>query len=52
MKKINPLTGKDSRGRKPLPEKEKQVVVTIFVKAKHLRAATKDAAIIELKYKV
>jgi len=52
MRKINPLTGKDSRGRKPLPEKEKQVVVTFFVKAKHLKAAKKDAAVIEQKYKV
>jgi len=52
MKKINPLTGKDNRGRKPLPEKEKQVVVTFFVKAKYLKAAKKEAAVIEEKYKL
>jgi len=43
---------KENRGRKPLPEAEKKKVISLFVKAKHLKAAKEEAKLIEKKYSV
>ena len=41
---------KSTAGRKPIPDKEKKVAVTIYVKAKHWVNAKKELTVIEKKY--
>jgi hypothetical protein len=41
---------KSTKGRKPLPDKEKKVPVTVWVKAKNAEIITKECMKIQKKY--
>ena len=41
---------KETRGRKPLPAKDKKVQISFYVAAKHRAAAIRDANVIKNKY--